>query len=190
VTTAPAAVILAAGKGGRIGQPKHRLQTGGETFLDVIVRLAQNAGCSPVVCVVAQEEAEQIRGGINEGLIVVVNPDPARGMLSSLREAMPHVQDAPGMFVFPVDHPYITARTVDILVKMAIVQPDDVVKPEYVGRGGHPVYVPAGLFAMIRRAGGDASLRTIISDSQVRVLRILVDDEGVVHNVNTPGDLR
>jgi molybdenum cofactor cytidylyltransferase len=70
------------------------------------------------------------------------------------------------------------------------VQPDDVVKPAYGGHGGHPVYVPAGLFAMIRSAGGDASLRTIISDSRIRVLRILVDDEGVVHNVNTPGDLR
>jgi molybdenum cofactor cytidylyltransferase len=190
VIPVPAAVILAAGKGGRIGQPKHRLLAGGETFLGVAVRLAREAGCAPVVCVVAPEEVEQVLGGNSEGLIVVVNPDPGRGMLSSLREAVPHVQEVPGMFVFPVDHPYITPRTVDILVKMATAQPGDVVKPEYGGRGGHPVYLPAGLFPMIRAAGGDASLRTIISDSRIRVVRILVDDEGVVHNVNTPGDLR
>jgi CTP:molybdopterin cytidylyltransferase MocA len=190
VTGHPAAVILAAGRGERVGQPKHRLPAAGGTFLEKVLNLAREAGCDPVICVVAAEEADLVRG-LNEAMVrVVVNPDPARGMLSSLREALDHVTDVPGVFVFPVDHPYIAPATARLLRECVHGQLDAVVKPEYLGRGGHPVYVPATLFGRIAGAGMDESLRTIIADSGIRSVRILVNDEGVVHNVNTPDDVK
>ena len=190
MTTRPAAIILAAGSGARIGQPKYRLPAEGGTFLDRVVSLARDAGCAPVVCVVAEQEAGRVRGQCGPTVSVVVNPNPIRGMLSSLREALTTIEGAPGVFVFPVDHPYIAPATARLLMECAVGQLDAVVKPEYIGRGGHPVYVPAGLFGLIRGAGRDASLRTIIAESGIRTVRVLVTDEGVVHNVNTPDDLR
>ncbi len=188
--TPPAAVILAAGSGARIGQPKYRLPAGGGTFLDRVVGLARIAGCEPVVCVVAPQEADRVRMKFDPTILVVTNPDPSRGMVSSLREAIGHVAGAPGVFVFPVDHPYIAPATMHLLMECVQGQTDVVVKPEYLGRGGHPVYVPAGLFGLIREAGRDASLRTIIAGSGMRTVRVLVSDDGVIHNVNTPDDLR
>jgi len=185
----PAAIILAAGRGERIGTPKHRLPTDGVTFMGRVAGLAQEAGCDPVFCVVAPEEADRVQPGNGAAVRVVVNPDPARGMLSSLQEGLAVLGDAPGVFVFPVDHPYIAPATARLLMECALGQLDAVVKPEYLGRGGHPVYVPAALFGQIQSAGQDASLRTIIADSRIRVVRIIVIDEGVVHNVNTPGDV-
>lgn len=190
MTVPPAAVILAAGSGERIGQPKYRLPAGGGTFLDRVVGLARVAGCEPVVCVVAPDEAARVRAQFDASVRVVQNPDPSRGMVSSLREAIGHLAGTPGVFVFPVDHPYIAPATVQLLMECAQGQLDAVVKPEYLGRGGHPVYVPAGLFGQIREAGIDASLRTIIAASGMRTVRVLVSDDGVIHNVNTPDDLR
>jgi molybdenum cofactor cytidylyltransferase len=142
------------------------------------------------VCVVAAQEAERVRGQFDATVSVVVNPNPSRGMLSSLREALASLEGAPGVFVFPVDHPYIAPATARLLMECVLGQPDAVVKPEYTGRGGHPVYVPAVLFGKIREAGPDVSLRAIIAESGIRTVRVLVADEGVVHNVNTPDDLR
>lgn len=190
MTIRPAAVILAAGSGARIGQPKYRLPAEGGTFLDRVVTLAREAGCDPVVCVVAEQEAERVRGLFDATVHVAVNPMPSRGMLSSLREGLLGIGVAPGVFVFPVDHPYIAPATARLLMECARGQSDAVVKPEYLGRGGHPVYVPATLFGKICGAGVDASLRTIIAASGIRIVRVLVTDEGVVHNVNTPDDLR
>jgi molybdenum cofactor cytidylyltransferase len=189
VTDRPAAVILAAGRGARIGQPKHRLQAEGGTFLDKVLVLTREAGCGIVVCVAAGDEADEVRRVSGPTVRVAVNPDPARGMLSSLQEALPLLDAVPGTFVFPVDHPYVAPATARLLMESVLGQLDAVVKPEFQGRGGHPVYIPAALFTPILHAQRDDSLRTVIAASRIRVVRIVVTDEGVVRNVNTPGDI-
>lgn len=189
MTFRPAAVILAAGRGERIGTPKHRLVAGDRTFLEVLIRLVRGGGCDPVLCIVAEEEADRLRTGFGEAVRIVVNPDPARGMLSSLQAGIAVLTDVPGAFVVPVDHPHIQQATMGLLMTCAAGQPGVVVKPEYLGRGGHPVYVPAGLFTRITQAGTQASLRDVIARSGLPVIRVPVTDEGVVRNVNTVDDL-
>lgn len=186
----PAAVILAAGRGSRIGMPKHRIVTPDGTFLQMTIRLARSAGCSPVLCVLAADEAAHGPAGNSDSVTVVVNPDPARGMLSSIREALAVLAATEGIMVFPVDHPYVTVPTVVRLLEHVATHPHAVVKPEYGGRGGHPVYIPAFLFPALAGAGEGATLRTVIAASRVPVIRVPVDDEAVVRNINTPGDLR
>jgi CTP:molybdopterin cytidylyltransferase MocA len=173
-----------------MGQPKYQLPADGGTFLEKVLGLAREAGCDPVVCVVAGGEAERVRGRNDPSVHVVVNPDPSRGMISSLQEALDSLVDVPGLFVFPVDHPYVAPATARLLAACVAGQLDAVVKPEYLGHGGHPVYIPAALFGRVKSADVDASLRTIIAGSGIRVVRILVNDEGVVHNVNAPGDMK
>ena len=51
------AVILAAGASTRLGEPKQLVMLGGETLLERAVRVAREAGCSPVVVVVGAEYA-------------------------------------------------------------------------------------------------------------------------------------
>jgi molybdenum cofactor cytidylyltransferase len=189
VTFRPPAVILAAGRGARIGTPKYRLSAGDRTFLEKVVGLACEGGCGPVVCVAAEEEADRIRTGNGDAVRVVVNPDPGRGMLSSLQEGLAALMDTPGVFVFPVDHPFIAPATIRLLMACVAGQPGAVVKPEYLGRGGHPVYVPAVLTGQIMSADPGRSLREIIAESGIPVVRVPVNDEGVVRNVNTVDDL-
>ena len=80
-----AGIILSAGASRRMGTPKALLQLNDETFLDRLIRLFSEV-CSPVI-VVLGDQADQIRSGIRRGSEArfVVNPDPERGMLSSLQ---------------------------------------------------------------------------------------------------------
>ena len=56
-----AAVVLAAGASRRLGSPKQLEMLGDETLLERAVRVAREAGCSPVI-VVLGAEAEQVSG--------------------------------------------------------------------------------------------------------------------------------
>src|SRR5260370_42384344 len=99
-----------------MGTPKALLLIENETFLDRMIRLFAEV-CDPVIVVLGQN-AEQIRSGIQRAsqVMFVVNPDPERGMLSSLQcgfEALPAAADA--VMFMPVDHPGIQAATLQQL---------------------------------------------------------------------------
>ena len=68
-----------------MGTPKALLPLGGETFLDRLIRLFAAGRIAPIV--VLGHHAAQIQSGIQRGAqaTFVVNPDPERGMLSSLQ---------------------------------------------------------------------------------------------------------
>ncbi len=82
----PAGVVLAAGWGRRIGGPKALLRTpDGRTFLETVVSRLRDAGIARMVVVVGPwwNPREAV-----PGCDVVVNPDPDRGVISSLRLAI------------------------------------------------------------------------------------------------------
>ena len=80
-----AGIILAAGASSRMGSPKALLALDGETFLDRLIA-AFEPHCAPVL-VVLGFHAGRTRAGIcrSGDVTFVTNPDPDRGMLSSLQ---------------------------------------------------------------------------------------------------------
>ncbi|HEY0165993.1 MAG TPA: NTP transferase domain-containing protein, partial [Jatrophihabitans sp.] len=84
MTTAAAVtgIVLAAGAGRRLGRPKADLDVGGQRLVDRAVGTLRAGGCDEVLAVLrpGQAAAEDAR--------TVVNPEPDRGMGSSLRCAL------------------------------------------------------------------------------------------------------
>jgi len=81
------AVILAAGAGTRLGGVAKALLTGadGRTFLARVVGTAHEAGTDDIVVVVGPPFGDAVAAGARElGARVVVNPQPERGMASSV----------------------------------------------------------------------------------------------------------
>ena len=68
-----------------MGSPKALLRFQDETFLDRLIRIFSPV-CDPIIVVVGQH-GDQIRSGIERGreVLFAENPDPERGMLSSLQ---------------------------------------------------------------------------------------------------------
>lgn len=121
-------VVLAAGASRRMGFPKTQLLWKGETYLARLVRLF--GICEQVVAVLREQVPVP-------GARVVVNPDPERGMLSSLQLAMGGAT-GPVMFT-PVDFGHIREETVHGLVAAYAGQP--VFNPRCDGRRGHPTII-------------------------------------------------
>ena len=130
-----AGLILAGGASRRMGTPKALLRFQNETFLDRLIRLFSTVA-SPVI-VVLGHQSDQIRSGIERAseATFAVNPDPERGMLSSLQcglKTLPAGTEAVMMFT-PVDHPNLQGSTLEKLARLFETEGAPVIVPTYDG---------------------------------------------------------
>src|SRR6266702_4005605 len=108
-----AAIILAAGGSHRLGQPKQLLMYGGETLLNRAIRIALEAGASPVVAVLGAE-FERMRESIESRSVIAVHNDRWRqGMGGSIHAGMRALTacapDVEGVLLMSCDQPRLTA---------------------------------------------------------------------------------
>jgi CTP:molybdopterin cytidylyltransferase MocA len=174
--------VLAAGSGTRMGTPKADLRVGGERLVDRAVRVVTAAGCGPVWAVV--------RPGVElVGAVQIVNPDPARGMRSSLALAVGAAEhDAvDALAVVLVDVPGLTVA--GIAAVTAAWLPGRIAVGTYGGRPGHPTVMAVPNWrAALGAAGPDEGARRYLAAHADLVDEIAVDGDPT--DLDTPADLR
>src|SRR6185312_2807795 len=88
--TGVAAVVLAAGASTRMGEPKALLRIGdGSSYVEAIAATARAGGCDEIVVVLGPPHGDTIRAQLasappSPSATIAWNPDPSRGMLSSV----------------------------------------------------------------------------------------------------------
>lgn len=179
------ALVLAAGESRR-SQPvmKQLYPVQGTTLIDFVVKRLAAARVSRIRVVLGYnwEEVQRAirREAISKELEIVVNEEPERGMLSSIRRGL---TDEDSYLIFPVDHPLIRVETMDLLIRAAERQSAPaVVVPVFGGRRGHPVLIPKSMFEDLKGFNG-RNLADFIHARDAE--EVDVDDEGVVTNFNT-----
>lgn len=119
------------------------------------------------------------------GARTVVNPDPSRGMLSSLQCGMAAVREGTAAVVFtPVDHPAVRESTVRDLVRGWSGEALRI--PRHGGKRGHPVMVAARLLPEFLALPATAQARDIVVRHGEEAVYVDVEDAGVVRDVDTP----
>jgi molybdenum cofactor cytidylyltransferase len=184
----PGAIVLAAGSGCRIGTPKLRLQKDGKSYLESILEVLRFECIQPVVCVVAAAQEEWSRK-LAGSATIIVNRYPENGMISSIQLGISALQATAGVFIVPVDHPYVTVATYHLLKQAFMQNPDAVVKPSYKKQSGHPIIIPAKLYDAVQVAAQGSSLRELLQQLDARQIFVEVSDEGILKNINEPGDI-
>lgn len=184
-----AAIVLAAGKGERMGRPKAHVPFGGGTFLSTAIDALAKAGFSPVVVVHAPGDEAAVSLAREKGATAVENPKPERGMLSSIRHGLTRTGDATHAAILPVDHPGIADKTFQALLVHVRNAPDKIVVPSHAGRRGHPGVFPRALFPELLGAPDDVGAVSVLRAKPERVVHVVVDDPACVHDKDTPEDL-
>jgi molybdenum cofactor cytidylyltransferase len=180
-----AGIILSAGASRRMGTPKALLPLDGETFLDRLIRLFSEVAITPIV--VLGDHAAQIQSGIQRGAqaAFVVNPDPERGMLSSLQCGLKAVPQAAEAVMFtPVDHPNLERSTLEKLIGHFIAQRASVIVPAFQGEHGHPVLIARPLIAELLALPAAAQASDVIHRYRSETNYISVDDPAVITDVD------
>jgi molybdenum cofactor cytidylyltransferase len=184
-----AAVVPAAGKAERFGGAKLVADVGGEPLLDRTLSSLLDAGVDRVVVVIAPGAADSLRRSLrrvsDERVAIVENPDPGRGMFSSIQTGLA-AADADCLLILPGDMPFVRPETVAaVLVECRIT--DAVVTPRHLGRRGHPVALPGRLRGLVLSASG--TLSDVLKMDGIDRVDVEVDDPGVLRDVDEPRDL-
>ena len=159
-----AAVILAAGASVRLGEPKQLVTLCGERLLERAVRVAEEAGCEPVI-VVLGAAAERVAAECRLGAArVVVNEDWAAGMGASVRAGVAALSGAQRVIVMTCDQPAVTAEHLRALMRRCGEEP---VASGYAGRRGAPACFPAAYSARLLQLDGDAGARYLLQAAPV-----------------------
>jgi molybdenum cofactor cytidylyltransferase len=195
VTGLPPAVILAAGFSTRMGRDKARLPIpGGGWFLSRLARTLLAAGCPEAIAVVGPLGDEIHAAAARERLPVrfVVNPDPSRGQLSSLQEALAVLveREPRGLLMSPVDQPIVRVETVRLVIEEWSRSAAAVVRPSWRGRHGHPVLFDRRVLEDLRQADAAAGARAVVHARAGETRDVEVDDPGAFEDIDTPEDYR
>jgi len=185
------AVVTAAGSAERFGGRKLLALVEGEPLLDRTIRSLLEGGVAEVIVVVGKDgraELERDVNALNDARVrPVENPDPSRGMFSSIQEGVA-TASGDALLILPGDMPFVRASTVQAVIAR-YREGTSIVSPRYRGKRGHPVAMPLSFRDEIRNTPATANLHEVIKKHVDMRVDLDVDDPGVVRDVDVPGDL-
>jgi molybdenum cofactor cytidylyltransferase len=182
------AVVPAAGKGERFGAPlKLVVDVDGEVLLDRTLRCLLDGGVAAVIVVTAPGAALDAAALLADPRVrTVVNPDPSRGMFSSIQAGCSAAEGDP-ILILPGDMPFVRSETVAAL--LAAARLDAIVRPTFQSHHGHPIALPGRVRREILKADPRSTLATILRRHADDIVDLQVDDPGVLRDVDTKQDL-
>jgi CTP:molybdopterin cytidylyltransferase MocA len=171
-----AAVVLAAGRGSRLGEDaavaKPLLEYRGRPLVAWALDAAVGSGLAPVLLVVGHQGAEIARAAADvERVIVVPARDWADGISQSLRAALEVLDSDPSVDAVCVglaDQPRVGAEAYR-RVAAAADSGAALAVATYEGRRGNPVALARPLWAAARALTGDAGARQLMDGSEIEV---------------------
>jgi len=177
--TRVSAVVIAAGASTRLGKPKQLVPLGGEAMLERSVRIAMEAGCSPVV-VVLGSSAEQIQQATQlHGAQVAINHDWMKGMGSSIGVGIGVLRGIDGAVLMTCDMPSVTSAHL-----RALASTGEATGSSYAGRCGVPAYFPKSMFPQLCELKGDTGARQLLQSARS------IELPGGALDVDTQEDVR
>jgi molybdenum cofactor cytidylyltransferase len=184
--------ILAAGASSRMGRPKMLLPWRETTVLGHSIVQWRLAGAAQVVVVCAEgdseieEELDRLEVSRGERII---NPDPARGMFSSIQCAArwEHWQSVQHIALSLGDQPHLSLATLRSMARFAAAHPENVCQPNRAGRPRHPVFVPKQMLHALA-ASQAANLKEFLAMRESTRQLLELDDPALDLDIDTPAD--
>jgi CTP:molybdopterin cytidylyltransferase MocA len=185
-------VLLAAGRSRRMGTLKQLLRwpPNGDSTVVAASFDAIAATCDQMI-VVLGHQAPDIIEALGDRAFRQVHGDGDTELLVSVRAGLSaaiQLDSEAAVMLHLADHPAVMRSTVTRLLHTLHAEPERAVIPEYDGRGGHPVLIPAALVDRLLRYHGSGGLRQFWRSHPDVCHRIAVADAGVVLDLDTPDE--
>ncbi len=183
------AVVLAAGRSARLGEPKQLLKAGKKTVLETVIHRFEMSGVEEVVLVLGYRADEILKKSEFGDARVVVNLDYEQGLASSLRVGIDAINPgASAVIVALGDQPLLSVHTIDSLLEKYSETHGLIVAPFLERRRGNPVLFDKSLFPELRKMQGDEGAKGVIERMKDKVVKVQVEDFGVLLDIDTEED--
>ena len=189
VSAAPVVgILLAAGRGERFGGDKLlSVLPGGECIGAASARHLL-AALPDVVAVVRPDDAALAAALGANGARIIRCANAGDGLGASLACAVQARPDAGGWLVALADMPWIETTTI-ARVAGAVASGAGIAAPFHRGERGHPVGFGAAFYQALAALTGDEGAKTIIAAHRDRMIRIDVEDPGILRDIDKREDL-
>jgi CTP:molybdopterin cytidylyltransferase MocA len=188
-------VILGAGASARMGRPKLLLPWRGTTVIGQLLSQWRELGATQIAVVLRADD-----GALNAELDLldfsksdrIVNPQPERGMFSSIVCAANWSgwrKEISSWAVTLGDQPHLRTETLRRLLEFSAQNPCAICQPAYGGRAGHPVILPQRTFADLKNSGA-ATLKDFLNLTSPPRVQCNIDDPGLTLDLDTPEDYK
>ena len=168
------AIVPAAGRSERMGNPKLRLPWGGSTIIETVLVAWRAGGVEQIVVTVHPDDGELAELCRRSGAEVVVPTVPPPDMKASVLAGLQYVtaRHAPvaadAWLMAPADLPLLSAEIIAHLLQEHPFEPNRILVPVLGGRRGHPVLFP---WAWAERAASlpeNVGLNALLRSEDVR----------------------
>jgi molybdenum cofactor cytidylyltransferase len=183
-----AAIVLAAGRATRMGSQKVLLELGGRSLVQRVVDAALGSRAARILVVVGYEAgpvSDQLEG---RPVTVVVNPEYAAGMSTSLQAGVRAAGACDAAVFLLGDQPFVTSAQLDQLIERFAATRKAVVRPLVGGRPTNPVLLSTALFGEILEQRGDVGGREIVERHSDEVCLVPLDDPQAAVDIDSPED--
>jgi molybdenum cofactor cytidylyltransferase len=191
------AVIPAAGRSERMGQPKLLLPWGTSTMIEHVLGVWRDSRVDRVVVVVHPLDAQLAEVCAACGAQVVQPAIPPGEMKVSIRVALEFLarfepRPADAWLLAPADIPGLRVNTINALLAAYEADRGDAAKrpriwaPRRGTRHGHPVLFPWSLAAQVGELAPDEGVNVLLSRSSVEFVDVAEDS--ILEDVDTPED--
>jgi len=186
-----AAVVLAAGDARRFGAPKLLMPFGLSTVLGCVVDALDAAGANPIMVIAGSQAPALAQALAATKARLVPNPDPGRGMFSSVRvgvAALP--EDIDRFLIALADQPRVQPREIAHLLRSHHASDKGIALPTHRGKRGHPVVFHKRYRDDILALADTHTLRDIIHSHPDDIAEIEVPSDSVLRDIDTPEQYR
>ena len=168
-------IVFAAGEGKRMGAEKLILELDGIPILKKVLKALELLKTAEIIeiaeTVIIAETILVYSADIILDLAekheidkVIKNPEPERGMSSSLKLAIEKVSpDTDAFMFFMGDQPFISKKTIEKLISKWLEDTSRIVVPCFAGKKGNPVIFPSSFKKQLMEVTGDKGGREIIN---------------------------
>jgi molybdenum cofactor cytidylyltransferase len=186
-------IILGAGASSRMGRPKLLLPWGATSVIGHLLEQWRTLAAAQITIVCAEANLALQQGLDRLGFPKaqrIVNPQPERGMFSSIQCAARWSGWSADLTHWAValgDQPHVQLETLRRLLDFTAAHPDRVCQPGRNGHGRHPVVLPAAVFDRLCDACC-GSLKEFLLTSRVTPARCEMEDAGLDVDIDEPAD--
>jgi molybdenum cofactor cytidylyltransferase len=185
-------IILAAGKGSRMGRTKQLLPFRGQTILECVVDNALASSLQQVIVVLGYQAdvVEPLMRG--RDVTVVVNPSFENGQSSSLKTGLKAVTNEADAVLFLLgDQPLVSPETINRILSAYETSPaSPIVLPVFEDTRGNPVLFSRETFSRLTTLTEDHGARTLFREYAGRILQVAIDDPNIHFDIDTEEDYR
>lgn len=178
------AIVLAAGKSTRMGQPKMLMPWGNTTVLGRVIQTLTAAGVEDISLVVNSAIADKVNARVTR--IAINDTDE---MLTSLQLGLRNQKpSAEAVLVCLGDQPQVEERSVRSVCEAFQKNNPALVVPSYQMRRGHPWLIGRMQWSEILGMRAPETMRDFLNRHKEEVLYVECDSPTILQDLDTPED--